>query len=145
MMSGADVASLLATDRSRFCFTMARIVVVCLAIDDGCYLRRILPGALPFQHTQDGCLLHFPVLLSCMSFVPGVLSGDCMAFPGFLSSLPVVFTDHRLVSVLLLSRSSTLVSAFNPVASDSWDSEKCLFWMHFIAVPLFLIDSSAAS
>ncbi|KAH3908041.1 hypothetical protein HBH56_184450 [Parastagonospora nodorum] len=107
---------------------------------DVSYLARYLFSIL---RTAVCCI--FPSFFSCMSFVPGVLSGDCMAFSGFLLSLPVVFTDHRLVVVLLLSSSSTLVSAFNPVASDSWDSEKCLFWMHFIAVPLFLIDSSAAS
>lgn len=36
-MSGADVSSPLATDRSRICLTPVRIVVVRLAIYDGRY------------------------------------------------------------------------------------------------------------
>jgi hypothetical protein len=89
-MSGADVSGFPATERSQVYFPTARIVVVRPPLRwtllPMCFSRIVFF----FPHTQDGCLLHFPVWSSCMSFLAGPRSmGVCItAFSGF----PIITT-----------------------------------------------------
>jgi hypothetical protein len=124
-MSGAEVCSVSATERSRVSFTTVRNAVVSPASD-------VSLDVVSLSHHLSSIfgtafLVHFPVRPPCMSLLAGVLWMYSMESWGS-SIFTLLATNHRLVVMLLSCGPPRFVFlAYIPVVPSPWNGKSRVF------------------